>query len=159
MRYLTLLLITVMAGCDPCSDVTCVNGTKEEDGSDCECVCDEFYSGDKCDEAYNQQFEGTYTGDQACITNEGEQTSSSSYTIKPSQTSAKRVRFETLGIEAEFTDKQGNIVIRKQNLPKSSADKSVEGDGKFGANGGLRLELDFKQSNGRVRNCTFNGNL
>ncbi len=157
MRYLTFLLITFLAGCDPCNDVTCENGEKRETDSDCECVCDEFYSGDACDEAYNKQFEGTYTGDQQCITAEGSSTIKSTYTIEAVETSPKRIRFSGLGITGEFTNEQGQIKIREQNLPKSNADESVRGDGQVGANK-LRLNLKFRESDGGVRDCEFEGN-
>ncbi len=63
----TVVFLLFITSCDPCDDVTCINGEpKEVDNNECICECDQGYEGDQCGEAANKKFIGTYTAYDTC---------------------------------------------------------------------------------------------
>lgn len=65
------LILVLFSACskdsNPCEGIVCKNGgTSVVSGSECTCVCANFYTGEFCETPINEQYAGTYNGTTSC---------------------------------------------------------------------------------------------
>lgn len=65
--FLLMILTWIMTSCDPCKDISCMNGAACDKGK---CMCVTGFEGDLCETAMRDKMLGTYTGTLKC--NDGE---------------------------------------------------------------------------------------
>ncbi|TVR76980.1 MAG: hypothetical protein EA412_12480 [Chitinophagaceae bacterium] len=111
---------------DPCEDVVCENGGIEtEDGDDCICECPAGFYGELCESSYQDDFVGTYSGNESCDSGEFQY----SLSISASSSDPSLIRFHDLyqqGFTVEgIIDENGDVTIPEQALGIASISGSA----------------------------------
>lgn len=154
MRLLTLIFcLGFLGSCNPCEDVVCKNGSTKEDGSDCTCECDNWYTGDECTKRVTKKFEGQFKGSLTCTEAGTTDRSVRTFTIQQSNTTDNRIVFQR-GFYANLTN-DNNFTIPTQSYP-SRGIESIEGSGNL-RGGTLTLEYTLTETDSDRRRCDFEG--
>lgn len=158
MRLLTLILcLGFMSSCNPCGDeVVCKNGSTTDDGSDCICECDQWYTGDECDTRVTKKFEGTYVGDEFCTGDTEDD--GDTYFIEESNAKDNRIIIRGVGgtYYANLTSENQFTIPSQPSTSRTY--ETVEGSGNLN-DGSITMELTLveEDDNDQVT-CDFEGN-
>ncbi|PSR03547.1 MAG: hypothetical protein BRD50_05715 [Bacteroidetes bacterium SW_11_45_7] len=154
MRINFLILVALgwlVVSCNPCSDVVCKNGTKEQDGRDCKCECDEWYEGEECNTRMTKKFEGNYVGDVNC---DGSSSSNAPSNVKQSPSIDNRLVFEDGDYYGVLTSST-SFDIPKQSHPDPDIE-TIRGGGSLNGSQ-ITINAVFTSSFGGQSACTFTG--
>lgn len=146
MRYFMLSLL-LLIGCNPCSDVTCVNGEKKENGTDCKCNCFEGYEGGNCQKLQMRDLLGTYQTQPECTS------IATTSLVKVQHVANNTANIQLWGLTLTGTYKPDRKAIQLLRQTWEGKGNYSEVKGGFAKPNNARMRLVFYRNDAPVDTC------